>query len=121
MAGETVLIVDDNNELAENLAELLGLEGFEPLWFGHPEQALEWAQVNSFALALLDVRMPIMDGLSLYDALRRRHPTARFVFVTAYGEDRTQEFAAREGLDVISKPIDEDFLLARIAALIRGE
>jgi two-component system response regulator CpxR len=117
VTASDILIVDDNVDLAENVAELLELEGLNSRHFGDPRQALEWAERHPFVLALLDVRMPFMDGLSLYEKLRERHPKSRYAFVTAFDDARTRALAEQEGLDVISKPFRELEFVSKVKEL----
>lgn len=115
--GQEILVVDDNEDLAENVAELLELEGLRSRHFADPHAALDWADQHPFALALLDVRMPGMDGLTLYEKLRARYPKARFAFVTAFDDAKTWELAERDGIEIISKPFAHEDLVAKVKSL----
>jgi DNA-binding NtrC family response regulator len=112
-----VLVVDDNVELAENLAEILNGEGYVVTVCGDPEAAIAIAEREEVDVALLDVRMPGMDGVALHAHLAARLPRATFVLMTAYSTDDRIEVARRAGIrDVLPKPLPIDRLLAAMPA-----
>lgn len=100
------LIVDDNRALAEDLGEILSDEGYEVCVFDDPVQALREGERLHFQLALLDVRMPGMDGVALHSQLRKHHRDAQFVLMTAYSEDDRLDKARASGVHcVLPKPV----------------
>ncbi len=116
-----VLVVDDNVELAENLAEILGEEGFDVRVSTDPERALAEARSFAFDVALLDVRMPGMDGVELYRRLRTARPSARFVLMTAYTKDERLAQAFALGVrTVLPKPVPIPSLLETLPDLVSG-
>jgi DNA-binding response OmpR family regulator len=109
------LVVDDNRALAEDLGEILAGEGYEVTVFHDPVRALEAARDLPFDVALLDVRMPRLDGVSLHRLLMESHPDARFVLMTAYTEDDRIAQALAAGVSaVLTKPLSLGALLAAI-------
>lgn len=86
MSGRA-LIVDDNRSLAEDLGEILAAEGYEVQVFHDPLEALRRAPELRFDVAVLDVRMPGIDGVALHRELQASHPHSFFVLMTAYTED----------------------------------
>ena len=114
------LVVDDNRPLAEDLAEILMAEGYEVAVFDDPQRAAERARELRFEVALLDVRMPVLDGVALHRLLAREHPEAQFVLMTAYEDDRHLAAALSSGVRrVISKPLSVPALLDMLAELVR--
>jgi two-component system response regulator MtrA len=108
-----VLIVDDNRDLAENLGELLELEGFEPTVLSSSRAVLERARELRFDAALLDVRMPEVDGIELCHALGSAHPDAILLLMTAFTpEARMVEAEEAGALAVLPKPVPLERLLA---------
>jgi DNA-binding NtrC family response regulator len=106
-----VLIVDDNRELAENLGELLELEGFAPTVMSSSRLALDRVKDLELDAAVLDVRMPDVDGIELCAALSHAHPHARIVLVTAFTAERRLADAENAGaLIVLPKPVPLDRL-----------
>jgi CheY-like chemotaxis protein len=104
--SKLALIVDDNRALAEGLAEILESIGYEIRVFDDPERALRESAGVSFDVALLDVRMPGMDGVTLHKHLSVAHPHARFVLMTAYADDqRIAQGLAGGVCAVLTKPV----------------
>lgn len=116
-----ILIVED--EVAIREFEVINLRrvGYETVEAGSGEEALEiYEEQNDFDIALLDISMPGMDGLTLCKELRRRSPSLGIIMLTA----RTQEMDKISGLmlgadDYITKPFSPTELLARVDALYR--
>lgn len=107
-----ILIVDDNRDLAENLGELLELEGFEPTVLSSARAALEQGAELDFDVALLDIRMPDVDGIELCALLGSTHPDALFLLMTAFTpEIRMAEAEDAGALMVLPKPVPLDQLM----------
>ncbi len=112
-----VLIVDDNRSLAEDLAEILADEGYEACVFDDPASVVAAVDALQFDVALLDVRMPGMDGVSLHSELAKHHPSARFVLMSAYSEDDRIATALAAGVrEVLTKPVPLDVLVDALSA-----
>lgn len=122
MTARRVLIVDDNRDLAENLAEILEYKGFEADFFDRPRRAVDTLVPGRYAVALLDIRMPEMDGIELYRHLREKDPGLPAIAMTAYTRDERLRDALEAGmLCVLPKPVDVPALLARLAATASGD
>jgi DNA-binding response OmpR family regulator len=111
-----VLLVDDEKELVSTLSERLRLRGIEAEWATSAEEALDRLHVESFDIAVLDVKMPKMDGLHLKRQMQERCPTMKFIFVTGHGSSQDFESGASEvGSDYyLVKPLKIDELIAKI-------
>ncbi len=115
---QRALVVDDNRPLAEDLAEILSAEGYEVQIFDDPRRAAESAGELRFDLALLDLRMPGIDGLALLRILAERQPGAHFVLMTAYlEENQIAEAHAAGARRVLPKPVPIQELLEMMAEL----
>jgi CheY-like chemotaxis protein len=79
-----VLLVDDEEELVTALAERLSLRGIEALWATSAEEALRVLETRSFDLAVLDVKIPKIDGLQLKKRMQAMRPGMKFIFVTGH-------------------------------------
>jgi len=111
-----VLVVDDNRDLAENLVEILDEHGILADLFDDPRRAVLAFVPGRYTVALLDLRMPWMDGVELFRELRRHDPHLAAVALTAYAHDERVRAALHEGVaQVLPKPIDTDSLLAVMA------
>ncbi|MGB1017235.1 MAG: response regulator, partial [Nannocystaceae bacterium] len=107
-----VLIVDDNHELAENIAELLEDEGYETTVAFSSEQALALAKAATYELVLADIRMPGMNGVELIEVLGQLNPEATFLLMTAYTSDQMLAKAMQSGVEaVLPKPLAVERLL----------
>lgn len=111
-----ILLVDDEEELASTLAERLQIRGIDAQWAVSAEQAMQRLETETFDLAVLDVKMPRIDGLKLKQQMQARNPAMRFIFVTGHGSNRDFETGASEvGADYyLIKPLNIDELVAKI-------
>jgi DNA-binding response OmpR family regulator len=115
----TVLIADDNKQIASILEEYAKKEGYEPVVAGDGEDALEKFEQYAPDVILLDVMMPKVDG---FEVCRKIRATSNVpvIMVTARGED----FERIMGLDIgaddyIVKPFSPSEVMARIRAVLR--
>ena len=107
-----ILIVDDEPQIRRILSVLLSDNGFEVAEAESGEQALAIAEKFHPDVALLDINMPGMDGLSTLRALLKSHGKLDCVMMTAYGTIRSAVEAMKSGaFDYFSKPFDNDELL----------
>jgi DNA-binding response OmpR family regulator len=111
-----VLLVDDELELVSTLAERLTLRGIDAQWATSAEEALNRMQGESFDIAVLDVKMPKVDGLLLKKQMQDRCATIKFLFVTGHGSRNDFESGASEvGADCyLVKPLKIDDLIAKM-------
>jgi DNA-binding NtrC family response regulator len=93
----TILLVDDDAEFRSTLRERLELKGFNVLAAENGHEALDLARSNSVDCAVVDMRMPDMDGLTTIAKLKELSPKLETILLTAYGEEKLQQ--ASEGLD----------------------
>jgi|SRR5450432_2459863 len=122
MAGEAVLIVDDNPLNLKLVRVLLVSEGYEARTACDAEEALAVMRNFRPRLILMDIQLPGMDGLALTRQLKA-DPTTRDIFVvalTAYAMKGDSERVLAAGCDgYIAKPIDTRALAARIGEFLR--
>ncbi|MCA9637106.1 MAG: response regulator [Myxococcales bacterium] len=110
-----VLIIDDNHELADNLAELLGDEGYEITIAESGERALAAAREQGIDTVLADLRMPGVKGVALAQSLTQLAPGANFLVMTAYASDALLGEALAAGVQaILVKPLDLRALLRRL-------
>jgi CheY-like chemotaxis protein len=114
------LVVDDNLDFAENLAEILRDGGDEVVIAGDGPEAATAVRGRRFDAILTDMRMPLMGGAELVHEIRRVDPGAPALVITAHAGDDALEAARREGLlAVLGKPVEVPRLLALLAAARR--
>ena len=104
----TVLIVDDNEALAENLAEVLECEGFEVhIATSGSEGIAVMRDLPEPRLLVTDINMPGMNGVELLRKLAAERPGTRAIVITAYAHDTLLAEARRQGAAaVLTKPLD---------------
>lgn len=115
----TVLVVDDEPVIRENLERLLRGAGYELTVAANGQEALARAQAQEFEVVLLDIKMPGMSGIEVLDQLHARYPDTAVIMVTAMGDVQTAVQAMRSGAyDYILKPPDLDDILVRVEKAI---
>ena len=121
-ASLTVFIVDDDPAVRDSLALLLSLHGHATAVFGSAEDFLSAARPDWAGCAIVDIRMPGMDGLALLEAMRERGLGLPAVVVTAHGDVTSARAAFRsDAVDFLEKPFDEQPLLAAVEACFARE
>src|SRR5262249_25373081 len=110
--GKTcVLVVDDNVELAENVAEILSLRGFQTVLATSAEQALPLALDEGVAVVITDFRLPGMNGAELVTRVRRQRSNVRTVVMSAYTDSSTTDAVRAAGAHAfVPKPVDFSLL-----------
>ncbi len=107
-AALAVLIVEDDDDSREMLAELIGMLGCRALRAGNAAQALEHAEKSAPDLALIDIGLPEVDGYEVARRLRA-HPRGklmRLVALTGYSDLSVREAASAAGFDdFVVKPV----------------
>ncbi|MCA9904544.1 MAG: response regulator transcription factor [Anaerolineae bacterium] len=117
-----VLIVEDEDTLARNLAEKLRSEGFQVLTAGDGEAGLQKARDEHPELIVLDIMLPKLDGLSLCRIIRRDSSTAHIpiIMLTARGTEVDKIVGLESGADdYMVKPFGLGEFLARVRAVMR--
>jgi DNA-binding NtrC family response regulator len=118
MTPANLLLVDDDYQVRESLADWLGTQGYEVLPASGPAGAIAACENHQFDLALVDVRLGEHDGLDLLEQMVRRWPTMQVLMMTGYGTADSAVEAIRAGaFDYLTKPLIDDELLM---ALERG-
>jgi DNA-binding response OmpR family regulator len=106
-----VLVVDDEPQAVELLEEFLTAKGYTVIGASGGEEALRRLKEEQPQLMLLDIRMPVMDGLEVLRRAREIDREVGIVMVTAVNEERMGREALRMGAyDYITKPLDFDYL-----------
>ncbi|MFZ7234456.1 response regulator [Avibacterium avium] len=113
-----LLLVDDDVELLELLAELLRIEGFEVETAVNGKACLEKLDA-SYQLVLLDVMMPVLNGIETLKKIRQNY-TAPVMMLTARGDEIDRVLGLELGADdYLPKPFNDRELVARIKAILR--
>ncbi|AWI51502.1 transcriptional regulatory protein CpxR [Actinobacillus minor 202] len=114
-----ILLVDDDIELTELLAELLSLEGFDVKVVHNGQEALNELEENVYDLVLLDIMMPILNGIETLKQLRQKLTTP-VLMLSARDDDIDRVLGLELGADdYLPKPFNDRELVARIKAILR--
>jgi CheY-like chemotaxis protein len=108
MARPRVLVIDDEWDVRDTIADALSFAGYEVQTASSGHAGLELLGRNPFDLVLCDMRMPEMDGKQFYETVQRDHPRVlkRLVFITAQAQSFEYGAFLREaGIPVLEKPI----------------
>ncbi|PTX15131.1 two-component system alkaline phosphatase synthesis response regulator PhoP [Pontibacter mucosus] len=119
-----VLVVDDDSDIVELLQYNLTREGYEVSTADNGKKAVEMAKQIKPDIILLDVMMPVMDGITACRQLREQEEfrQTHIIFLTARSEEFSEVAAFEAGADdFITKPIKPRALLSRLAAFARRE
>jgi two-component system, NtrC family, response regulator HydG len=107
MRSSAILIVDDDVDTCRNLSDILVDAGYHTDIAHNGADALDLVRKKRYDVALLDLRMPGMDGLTLYREIKRISAGTVGVIITAYAGGATTEEAGTAGVwRVMPKPVD---------------
>jgi two-component system response regulator AtoC len=119
MNEEWILVVDDEENMRQILARLLGTAGYHVLTAASAEEAIRTFSKRRFALVITDLVMPDTDGLGLLAALKELDSSIPVVMVTAYGTVETAVAAMKKGAyDYVLKPFDNNEILFAVRKAI---
>jgi UDP-3-O-[3-hydroxymyristoyl] N-acetylglucosamine deacetylase len=112
---ETILIVDDEEQIRASVRGVLADEGFRVLEADNGRTALAVIAAERPRLVLLDIWMPEIDGIETLLAIQKHHPGTRVVVISGHGNIETAVRATQLGaIDFIEKPFSIDRLLQRV-------
>ncbi len=117
-----ILLVDDEPDILELLSYNLSNEGYQILTAENGKEALKVADQNQPNLIILDVMMPVMDGIETCERLRMddRFQNTMIMFLSARGEDYSHLAALEAGADdYVTKPIKPRILSSKVKAMLR--
>ncbi len=120
LARSSILLVDDETAITDNLAPFLGRSGFAVAVASNGEEALLQLAALHPDLLVLDVLMPRLDGREVLRQLRQGGNWIPVILLTQVGEAGERAMALDEGADdYLNKPFDPNELVARIRAVLR--
>ena len=116
-----IALVDDDRNILTSVAIALEAEGFKVRTYTDGSEALRGITANPVDLAILDIKMPRMDGMELLNRLRQSS-NLPVIFLTSKDDEVDEVLGLRMGADdYITKPFSQRLLLERIRALLRRE
>ncbi len=116
-----ILLVDDEKQFVDTLAERLAMRGFSARVAYDGPQALK-AVEEPTAVIVLDLRMPGMDGFEVLRSVKKSNPQVQVIILTGHGGDAEEQTAYRMGAyNFLKKPMDIDELLNSIRMAYRDK
>jgi len=117
-----VLVADDERNIRESLRRFLELEGNEVVTADNGLAAQRRMQEAPFGAAIVDLKMPGMDGLELLSWIRGERPRLPVIMISAYGEVTDAVTAMKLGAhDYVVKPFDPEELVLRLGKLVEAQ
>ena len=115
-----IALVDDDKNILASVTMLLEQEGYQVKGFSDPTAALTALTATPPDLAILDIKMPRMDGLELLRRLRQGSADLPVIFLTSKDEEIDELMGLNAGADdYIRKPFSQRLLLERVRAVLR--
>jgi CheY-like chemotaxis protein len=116
-SGALVLVVDDDPDILDAICDILEGEGYRVARARHGVEALEALGRERPSLILLDLMMPVMDGLAFAQALRDRETGGGIPIVVISADGNPQKAASVGARGFLAKPFDIEALLAQVASI----
>jgi len=118
----TILVVDDQKEICDIFQDALTQEGYEVLTATNGAEAVSLGEQNRPDLAILDIKMPEMDGIEVLQKLREVRGDVEVIMLTGYGTLMTAKEAMRLGAyDYLTKPFDLGLVKSIIREALEGK
>ncbi len=119
---DKILVVDDDPAGQHLLRVALVNSGYEVETAGTGQEALEKARGKSFKMALLDIKLPDVEGVDLLAPLREMHPDLAVIMVTAYSSTENAVRALEKGADAyLVKPLNINEMLTRVKDILEKQ
>jgi DNA-binding response OmpR family regulator len=122
VSAKTILIVDDDKSILRTFARILQKNGYEIDAVETGKEALEKADAKKYDLALLDIRLPDMDGTELLAKMKKQLQTTIKIMITGFPSLETGVKALDEGADAyLVKPVKPEELLMLIEEKMKNK
>lgn len=115
MTAETILVIDDDQDLLESIVEILENNAFAVSGCGSAKAALERIKISPPRLVIVDNMMPGMGGMALMPLLKSEYPNIKIIMITAFSTVENAVAAMKSGADdYLTKPFRRDELLVAV-------
>jgi len=119
IADATVFIIDDDPAIRDSLALMIAQENISVMTFENAEAFLEACQAECLGCAIIDIRMPGMDGMQLQEELSKRNILLPIIFLTGHGDIPMSVRAIKAGaVDFLTKPVTREKLISAVRSAI---
>jgi len=116
-----IVIIDDDAQLRRSLARLLSEDGHEVKGIGSGEAGIDYLSNHPADLVILDLRLPGMDGMETFQAIKELDPKLPVIIMTAYGTTDTAIEATKQGaFDYVLKPFEVKSFLKIVDEALRA-
>ncbi len=110
-----ILLVDDEERFRTNLRKMLAAQGFDVTALASGPEALDELARQPYDVILLDVRMPVMDGLETLAAIKKNHPDSEVIILTGHASvDAAAEIIRLGAAEFLLKPCPLEEIIAKI-------
>jgi CheY-like chemotaxis protein len=112
--GGFILVADDDEALCENLTDILGEAGYQVVVAHNGEEVVKIAEAHIFDVLLLDMKLPLLNGLEVYRCIKPIQPNIVTIVITGYAQemaDLIQEILDETAQTCLTKPLDMAQLL----------
>ncbi len=118
MKHKRILIVDDDHDFAESMAELIEIEGHETILAHSGKQAIDIFKQNNIDIIFIDVRMPGINGVETFKEMHGLNPDVRVAMMTGFSDQQLLNEAMEMGaIGILDKPIDIERLMEMIEGI----
>ena len=110
-----ILIIDDERSIRRALREILEFEGYQVYEAENGQEGLDLLKANQYDLVFCDIKMPILDGMEVLEAIKKTENDTPFIMISGHGTIETAVEAIRKGaFDFIEKPLDLNRILVTL-------
>jgi DNA-binding response OmpR family regulator len=113
-----VLIVDDDETFCQFLAEVLQNNGMQVVWTTDGIAGYDMSTQQDYDIFIVDVRMPLILGTELAEALKKDHSHAKIILVSAFADPTLLRLAKRIDVPLLSKPFSTTHLLEAVKRVL---
>lgn len=116
-----LLIVDDEVQFLESIAKRLELRGFEVKTASNGQDALDFARKEKYDIAIVDLKMPGIDGTQVLETLKNEHKYIEVIILTGHGSLESAVTCTKLGaFDYLPKPYELDDLIIKLEAAYKS-
>ena len=110
-----ICLLDDDPSVLKAVGRLLSSAGWQAQRFSDPEEFLEYAKIHRSSVAVIDVWMPLMNGLEVQSRLKEVSPSTRVIIFTGKDDPLVRSTALNAGASAfLTKPFDDEELLTAV-------
>ncbi len=114
-----ILVLDDHVDVAQGIAEILDLFGYEVMLAHDGPTAISAYNTAKIDIGLFDIMMPGMNGVEAFLEIRKAHPDANIIMMSGYADDGLIECALKNGAQgLLAKPFEPEGMLAKVNEIL---